>query len=100
MCMSTEVGEGLTSCAADTHQHPDAALPPAPRGALGGLMVLLLLAVQLEAGQELQRCGLCKAVWYCSKECQKRDWRAGHKEACRGRVGEEAAAPAGSSRSA
>ena len=63
-------------------------------------MVLLLLAVQLEAGQELQRCGLSKAVWYCSKECQKRDWRAGHKEACRGRVGEEAAAPAGSSRSA
>ncbi len=26
-------------------------------------------------------CGRCQAVWYCSRECQRTDWRA-HKPAC------------------
>ena len=29
------------------------------------------------------RCGRCKKVYYCSRRCQKRDWKAGgHKKAC------------------
>ena len=31
---------------------------------------------------DLQRCKTCKDVWYCSKECQIRDWKAGHKTEC------------------
>jgi MYND finger len=27
------------------------------------------------------RCSACNAVWYCSKDCQKRDWRL-HKQNC------------------
>ncbi|KAJ7494900.1 hypothetical protein FB451DRAFT_1212823 [Mycena latifolia] len=30
---------------------------------------------------ELLRCSRCKLVWYCSKECQKVDWKA-HKRFC------------------
>lgn len=30
----------------------------------------------------LNRCGRCKKVFYCSKECQKQDWNV-HKGACR-----------------
>jgi hypothetical protein len=29
----------------------------------------------------LQRCSKCKLVWYCSPECQKKNWRI-HKIAC------------------
>jgi hypothetical protein len=29
----------------------------------------------------LKKCTRCEAIWYCSKECQKRDWRR-HKPEC------------------
>jgi splicing suppressor protein 51 len=29
------------------------------------------------------RCGRCLKVWYCSKECQAKDWKSGHKAACK-----------------
>lgn len=29
-----------------------------------------------------QRCSKCKSVWYCSRECQLKDWKA-HKEMCK-----------------
>ncbi|KAI0818478.1 hypothetical protein BC628DRAFT_1424076 [Trametes gibbosa] len=32
-------------------------------------------------GDDLQRCSRCKAVFYCSKECQKADWK-NHKFVC------------------
>jgi MYND finger len=31
----------------------------------------------------IQICGHCKAVGYCSKNCQKKHWRLGHKVDCR-----------------
>ncbi|KAE9386947.1 hypothetical protein BT96DRAFT_1005607 [Gymnopus androsaceus JB14] len=30
---------------------------------------------------ELQRCSNCRVTWYCSKDCQKSDWRK-HREHC------------------
>ncbi|EJD44617.1 hypothetical protein AURDEDRAFT_152115 [Auricularia subglabra TFB-10046 SS5] len=30
----------------------------------------------------LRRCGSCRDVRYCSKDCQAKDWRIGHKAAC------------------
>lgn len=30
----------------------------------------------------VMRCGLCKTRAYCSKECQRREWRLGHKRLC------------------
>ena len=33
-------------------------------------------------GERLLLCGRCRTVSYCSKQCQKLDWKAGHKQAC------------------
>jgi len=30
---------------------------------------------------EFKKCGMCKAVWYCGRECQKEDWKL-HKVIC------------------
>ncbi|KAJ3326771.1 hypothetical protein HDU76_012659 [Blyttiomyces sp. JEL0837] len=32
---------------------------------------------------KLKQCGKCKRNWYCSSECQKKAWSAGHKKSCR-----------------
>lgn len=36
-----------------------------------------------EARMRIKVCGGCKVARYCSGECQKVDWGAGHKGACR-----------------
>lgn len=33
-------------------------------------------------GVTLKKCSACKAVVYCSCQCQKKDWKAGHKQIC------------------
>lgn len=30
----------------------------------------------------LKRCARCKLACYCSRECQKKHWKAGHKTNC------------------
>jgi hypothetical protein len=35
------------------------------------------------------KCGKCKAKFYCSRECQAADWKAGHKKYCREGLSEE-----------
>ncbi|KAJ7635655.1 hypothetical protein DFH06DRAFT_1434223 [Mycena polygramma] len=32
---------------------------------------------------DLRRCSTCLDLYYCSKQCQAVDWRAGHRDACR-----------------
>jgi len=34
------------------------------------------------ASSSLKRCGGCHAVSYCSVDCQRNDWKAGHKTSC------------------
>ena len=34
------------------------------------------------AGDNMKRCGACKAATYCNVACQARHWKAGHKAAC------------------
>jgi hypothetical protein len=31
----------------------------------------------------LRRCSACQRVSYCSKDCQAKDWKAGHRHACK-----------------
>ncbi|KXZ54036.1 hypothetical protein GPECTOR_5g145 [Gonium pectorale] len=45
-----------------------------------------------EADLTLKACAGCGAVGYCCRPCQTAHWRAGHKEACGGKRGKEAAA--------
>lgn len=33
-------------------------------------------------GITLKKCSACKAVVYCTPHCQKKDWKAGHKQKC------------------
>lgn len=30
----------------------------------------------------LLKCGRCKGVFYCSRDCQRGDWKEGHREHC------------------
>lgn len=43
---------------------------------------LSLCAYCGKKGKELQRCGRCKTVYYCDRDCQTKDWKAGHKSTC------------------
>ncbi|EJK45908.1 hypothetical protein THAOC_35455 [Thalassiosira oceanica] len=40
-------------------------------------------AKKAEAGAKFKQCSKCTAQWYCSKECQVKAWRAGHKKDCK-----------------
>ena len=33
--------------------------------------------------EKLQRCAGCEVATYCSKDCQRQHWRAGHKNSCK-----------------
>jgi hypothetical protein len=33
-------------------------------------------------GIKYMKCGQCKLYYYCSKDCQRTHWKAGHKEQC------------------
>lgn len=35
-----------------------------------------------QGATKLDMCSACKKTYYCSKDCQKRDWKAGHKTQC------------------
>lgn len=35
-----------------------------------------------ELDVQMKRCSRCKRAWYCSKECQKKDWSERHKKEC------------------
>jgi len=36
-----------------------------------------------KTGKKLKKCGRCKEVYYCSRDCQVEDWEAGHKNTCK-----------------
>lgn len=35
-----------------------------------------------KTGNDMKKCSRCKAVFYCSRTCQKLDWRIGHSKVC------------------
>jgi hypothetical protein len=39
----------------------------------------------MQEGETLSKCGWCKQVTYCSRECQKQHWNKAHKKECAGR---------------
>ena len=57
-----------------------------------------LIGVSEAAGAGLKRCTKCRQKVYCSKECQVRGWKGGHKQECeRLREGGEAGGGSGDS---
>lgn len=35
-----------------------------------------------DSGSSLRSCSCCKVTFYCSKDCQRAHWKAGHKDVC------------------
>eukprot|EP00899_Mesostigma_viride_P026622 jgi/Mesvir1/7144/Mv02504-RA.1 len=58
-----------------------AAGPPASREEVAGVAVKTCWGCSGKAAS-LQRCGGCRLAGYCSRECQKKHWKEGHREAC------------------
>jgi len=54
-------------------------VPALPLGAVRGILCFRCFAPT----KNLQKCGACRRVGYCSKECQKLDWTAVHKKQCK-----------------
>ena len=48
---------------------------------------------QTKKGMKFKHCSRCQGVMYCSKECQKEDWRAKHKLECIPTIGLKAVEP-------
>jgi hypothetical protein len=44
-----------------------------------------VLESKMEDGKTLSKCGWCRQVTYCSRECQKQHWNKAHKKECAGR---------------
>jgi hypothetical protein len=44
-----------------------------------------MLESKMQQGETLSKCGWCKQVTYCSRECQKQHWNKAHKKECAGR---------------
>jgi hypothetical protein len=44
-----------------------------------------VLESEMGKGKTLSKCGWCKQVTYCSRECQKLHWNKAHKKECAGR---------------
>jgi len=42
--------------------------------------------------QDAKRCGKCRIVFYCSVQCQRKDWKS-HKEACNSKLPKQPSAP-------
>ena len=42
-----------------------------------------LAADKIAAGHTCKRCSGCKGSRYCSAECQRKDWRSGHRTVCK-----------------
>ena len=36
-----------------------------------------------KGNKSLMKCSRCNVTWYCTKQCQKQHWRAGHKHKCK-----------------
>ncbi|CZR51327.1 uncharacterized protein PAC_01202 [Phialocephala subalpina] len=56
----------------------EAVLFPTPVSAVKGAVCFMCY----KAATTLNKCGACKRVFYCSGECQKKDWKRGHKKLC------------------
>jgi hypothetical protein len=61
-----------SSSHSSTSNHSGSAKPHRPCAHCGELFL------------KLKQCSRCKAVAYCSRECQVAHWKAGHKESCPG----------------
>ena len=36
----------------------------------------------MQGATEFKVCSACKKVYYCSRDCQRKDWKGGHKQLC------------------
>jgi len=48
--------------------------------AAAGVIIREVEAKALKEGSNI--CAKCKKVHYCGKDCQRKDWKSGHKEIC------------------
>ncbi|KXT08590.1 hypothetical protein AC579_7065 [Pseudocercospora musae] len=82
-----EVEEGEMSQKSKTHEFAWLTLPSPVQMTLGpDKQIPTPCGVCDGIEGKMMRCGPCKAkgedVWYCGKECQREDWKGGHKDFC------------------
>jgi len=56
--------------------------PPLPPDAQPDKSVLKCDATNCDKTNPTHKCGQCKLVYYCGKECQTKHWKEGHKKDC------------------
>jgi splicing suppressor protein 51 len=54
-------------------------VPTLPLGAVRGILCFRCF----DPCPKILKCASCRRAGYCSQECQKLDWRAGHKHQCK-----------------
>ena len=62
-----------------------AALPPASSSDAQGACANC--TARATSGTSLKSCSRCGTVFYCSRDCQLADWKAGHKKSCKAHKG-------------
>lgn len=40
----------------------------------------------LDRGEKFKKCAACKKIYYCSRKCQKKDWKSGHQMSCKNQM--------------
>jgi MYND finger len=73
---------GGTPSTTSTNPEPIAILPPAGGPQPNPPQGRSCETCGISAGVKLRSCMGCREMWYCSTECQKRHWCAGHKQSC------------------
>ena len=80
--LSRDVAQLIATSVLLPSHHTEGTVPPPPPE------TMCACAACGKVGVKLLRCATCKTVWYCSRACQRSDWKV-HKRDCNARAAEQ-----------